>query len=524
MGNNAFALPAETVAQEDLVMFINACLSCTGQREFYEDSYGQTVSIDFLHDYILGNYRLLYSRTLAAGINHFNQAQIILKLLATGKQTDPQHRDEENQLITAALHQLPPNRAWGLLLQIRKRHINNRRARAIAQQYVISRGQNLPFQAVKYRSKLQAIATHNHLNLNQLDLSSSSPGTSSSGSCQNNPELNAFLFRQWDSKFETDLFEKFRQGYYSATALYKLPFTVAEGLAVKHGIPRDRFLKNIEARMTTNEKLRLQNSAAQAGINLKIDPSRLSLTKLALYVLSLSLNERQQRQAELHGMLRQTAQAVLQRSPLRFQSSRDDRAPKITAVLDRSYSSSGSHEKRRRPLGIALAIHYLLSEAAQPSNIQSQTYQGFWTVPLEDNEPLQLTPRGQTDLATPLLTALKTAPDIVIVISDGWENDPPGAASELIRVYRDRLDPTHQTSIVHCNPVFNADDFGLKSISPLIPTVGLREAEDLSVVLRFARFAEGSSNLAELEAYLEGRSQQLIEQHQTKAQVKLAII
>ena len=45
----------EEVAREDLVMFINACLSCTGQREFYDDAYGQKVSIDFLHQYILGN-------------------------------------------------------------------------------------------------------------------------------------------------------------------------------------------------------------------------------------------------------------------------------------------------------------------------------------------------------------------------------------------------------------------------------------------------------------------------------------
>lgn len=57
------------VAREDLVMFINACLACTGQREFYDDAYGQRVSIDFLHDYILGNYRLLYARSLCAGIN-----------------------------------------------------------------------------------------------------------------------------------------------------------------------------------------------------------------------------------------------------------------------------------------------------------------------------------------------------------------------------------------------------------------------------------------------------------------------
>lgn len=98
----------EQVAREDLVMFINACLACTGQREFYDDAWGQKVSIDFLHDYILGNYRLLYARTLAAGINHFNQAQIIIKLLETGRNVASEHRVEEGIYLAAVHHRFEP--------------------------------------------------------------------------------------------------------------------------------------------------------------------------------------------------------------------------------------------------------------------------------------------------------------------------------------------------------------------------------------------------------------------------------
>jgi hypothetical protein len=101
--------PIEQVEREDLLMFINACLSCTGQGEFYDDrSQSQKVSLDFLHDYILGNYRLLYCRTLAAGINHFNQAQIVIKLLASGNRVTGSQRIEENQIITKTLRNLPP--------------------------------------------------------------------------------------------------------------------------------------------------------------------------------------------------------------------------------------------------------------------------------------------------------------------------------------------------------------------------------------------------------------------------------
>ncbi|WP_199326003.1 hypothetical protein [Nostoc parmelioides] len=454
-------------------MFINACLACTGQKEFYDDAYGQRVSIDFLHDYILGNYRLLYARTLAAGINHFNQAQIILKLLATGKDTIPEHRQEEGALIAHALNSLPPQRAWGVLQQLRQRKINNRRSRAIARDYLSMR-RDMSFDAVKYRAKVRAIATHAHLKLQG--------------------ELGTFLFRNWKQKsYSTQLFEQFRQAHYSAEAIYNLPFTIAEGFAVKHKVPRDVFLSRIQQQMTLGEKLRLQGAAERNETDINVDFGLLPLTKLALYILSLPWHIRQQQRDILHQALERSARLALKKAPLKL--------GKVAAVLDCSYSSSGSSEKRRRPLGIAMAAHYLLQAAAQE-------YQAFWTVPVEDS--LQVNARGQTDLATPLLAALATGAELIIIISDGCENDPPNGAAEVLRVYRNKLDPMRRTSIIHCNPVFNSDDFSLRTLSPAVPTVGLRDAEDLPTMLNFARFAEGSAPLSELETYLAQRVEQFL--------------
>lgn len=463
----------QQVAREDLVMFINACLSCTGQREFYSDGYGQRVSIDFLHDYILGNYRLLYTRTLAAGINHFNQAEIILKLLATGKHTPAEHRREEGALIATALASLPPQRSWDILQQLRKRGINNRRSRAIARDYLQQR-RDINFDAIKYRSKFRAIASHAHLTL---------PG-----------ELGNFLFGQWKQRvYQTELFEKFRQAHYSAEAIYQLPFTVAEGLAAKHGIKREVFLSRIQEQMTLNEKLRLQTSANRTEVEININLGRLPLTRLALYILSLPLDTRQQQWDIFNQALEKSAALTLRKSPLQL--------GRVAAVLDCSYSSSGSNEKRRRPLGVALGADYLLKAA-------SQQYQAFWTTPT--NDPLLILPRGQTDLATPLLDALDWGADLVVIISDGWENDPPNAAAEILRIYRHHLDPQQKTSIVHCNPVYNPHDFSLHPLSPAVPTVGLRDAEDLPTMLGFARFAQGSASLGELEEYLAERVKQML--------------
>lgn len=460
----------ERVEREDLVLFINACFACTGQREFYGDAAGQSVSIDFLHRYILGNYRRLYAWTLAAGVNHFNQAQIVLHLLASGADTPPDQRAEENALITSALERLPPPRVYRLFEALRDRRVNNRRTRALIRDY-LARRPDPAFDAIKYRGRLRAAAAHAHLRL---------PG-----------ELGPFLFEGRKQRvYATELFETFRQAHYAREAVYRLPYTVAEGLAAQLDIPRDVFLEGISARLTALERLRLQE-AAGPDRDLGLDLGRAPLTRLALYVLGLPTAERSARAAELEAALRQSAARAFRRTPYRL--------GRVAAILDRSYSSGGSAEKRRRPLAVALAASALLEEAARE-------YRAFWTPALEADRPaLTVTAHGQTDLASPLLEALRWAPDLVVIVSDGWENCPPGAVTQLVRAFRARIPGADRTSIVHMNPVFDADTLAPKTLGPDLPTVGVRDAEDLLTMLGFARFAEGAAPLAELEAYLAAR-------------------
>ena len=470
----------ERVAREDLMMFINACFSCSGQREYYSDAKGQAVSIEFLHLYILGNYRRLYARTLAAGINHYNQAIILVNLLATGKDTT--ERAEEGALIRAALRRLPPQRAFRVLTMLRERRINNRRARAVVKEYLAERP-DPTFDAVKYRTKVRAAAIHAHLRL---------PG-----------ETGAFLFRGWKTRtFQTPMFETFRGAHFGASGVFDLPFTIAEGLAAKHKIPRATFLQKIAPRMTTGEKLRMQGAAArETRTTIDLDLTRIGLTKLALYVLSLDEATRTARAGELRAAMDISARRAIAKVPARL--------GRVAAVLDRSRSASGSSEKRRRPLGVALAASVLLSNAATE-------YRAFWTTPLDSDE-LGVTARGQTRLGGPLLDALDWKPDLVVIVSDGFENDPPLGAAEVARVFRSRLDPERKTAIVHMNPVFDAQNYAPRTLGDAIPTVGLRDAEDLLTVLGFARFADGHAPLAELESYLAARMAEMLDAESREA-------
>ncbi len=62
------------------------------------------------------------------------------------------------------------------------------------------------------------------------------------------------------------------------------------------------------------------------------------------------------------------------------------------------------------------------------------------------------------------------------------------------------------------NPVFNAQDYAPRTIGAAIPTVGVRDAEDIPTMLGFARFASGSAPIAELEDYLAARVATLMDQ------------
>ncbi|QEL16195.1 hypothetical protein [Limnoglobus roseus] len=447
---------AERTQREDIVHFLNSCYACTGQREFYENARSQRVSIDFLHQYVLGNYRSVYARALAVGINHFNQAQIIVRLLATGKQAIP----GEGALIARALATMPPQRAWKALRDVRRLGINNRRARAIARDYL--RGRDAVFDCVKYRNKVKAVACHNHLSL---------PG-----------EAGPFLFEKRSAPFQTPLFEQVRRAWHSAEAVYELPFTVAEGLAAKHRIPRDQFLAKIQHRMTQGERLRLQKAGDVA-----IDLGRSPLTKLALYALSLP----EVAEDVSQGMERAVA-AILRRMPMAL--------GRVAAILDNSYSTSGTQEKKRRPLGVAWAVDRVLAVA-------SCEYRAFWTHPFAGPTPPA---RGATDLATPILDALETSPELLVIVTDAVENDPPGAAAGVLKLWQSRLDPWGKVAIVHLNPVFSAGDYAPRPLCDGVPTVGLRDAESLPTALAFARFATGTTTRADLEAFLDQRAAEFL--------------
>ncbi|MFI5910331.1 hypothetical protein [Dactylosporangium sp. NPDC051541] len=453
---------SELTACEDVVMFVNAAVAATGQREFY----GSAVSLDFLHDYVRINYREIYAATLALDINDLGAATVILGLLRTAQEVPLPQRRREGRLIAARLLRLPPQRVYRLLRTLRADGINNRRTRAIVRDWVAARP-DVAFDAVKYRRALAAVAGHNHLRLP--------------------PEVGTMLF-DWrrPARYDTPILETWRRAHYDKQALYELPYTVAEGLASTRvrTIDRAEFLRGIAPRMTELERLRLQRSGAAVDGVGRLDLARVPLTRLATYVLALPRPERARRREELTVALR----AAARRAAGRRAGTWGD----VAAVLDDSYSASGSAVKRRRPLAVALAMHFLLE-------VLSSRYHSSWLN--HEGDPLLVHPAGATPLGERILDALERRPGRLVVVSDGWDNAPPGQAAEVLRVWRQRLDPAGHTSIVHLNPVY--DGFAVRTLSPFVPSVGVRAAEHAPALVELARFAAGAATFTELRAYLD---------------------
>lgn len=468
------------VAYEDAVTFINAAFVCTGQREYYGDRTGQRVSIGFLHEYMCVNYRRLYVRCLAVDINHFNRGRIITELLACRSEEAADERAFEGRMLMQALRRLPAPRALRALDGARRRKINHRRLRAVIRDYLAGRP-DPDFDAVKYRGLVRALVAHAHLRLPK--------------------ERARFLFEgARKTTFATPIFEAYRRAHHEQEALYKLPFSVAEGFAVRHRIPRERFLARAQATMTVRERARAQARLTRANKMHELYFSTATLAQLTSYIVNLPIDVRRADLVVWRERLEEAARRTLAAAPMRL--------GRVALVLDRSRSMQASSQKARRPLAVALAVQSLVRAAASACT-------SFWTAPVEDS--LLVVPYGHSDLATPLLSALASEPELLLVVSDGFDNDPPGGAHLVLDGFRRHLDPEQRVAIVHMNPVFDDEGYAPRALSAAVPTVGLRDARNLPAALSFARLADGTASLEEVEAYLHLRAQALLKDNRHAA-------
>ena len=120
----------------------------------------------------------------------------------------------------------------------------------------------------------------------------------------------------------------------------------------------------------------------------------------------------------------------------------------------------------------------LISQAAALRMVLSQVCDRLEVVEVGGDERV---PRGATDLAMGLLDALSTGPDLVAVVSDGYENLFPG---DLARVVATLPRAGVTTPVVFCHAMFtDGDDLTLRRPAPALPQRGFWHQDDFAELL-----------------------------------------
>ncbi|MGP4025738.1 hypothetical protein [Actinomadura sp. 3N407] len=140
----------------------------------------------------------------------------------------------------------------------------------------------------------------------------------------------------------------------------------------------------------------------------------------------------------------------------------------VALVLDASASMRGYGDREWAVLSQAAALRMVLSQVCA----------GLEVIEVGGDERA---PRGATDLAAGVLDALGTAPDLVAVVSDGYENVFPG---DLARVVASLPRAGVTTPVVFCHALFTgSDDLTLRRPAPALPQRGFWHQDDFAELL-----------------------------------------
>jgi hypothetical protein len=143
---------------------------------------------------------------------------------------------------------------------------------------------------------------------------------------------------------------------------------------------------------------------------------------------------------------------------------------RLALVLDASASTRSYGDREFCALAQSVALQRVLEKCCEHFDVH--------TVGGSGNPPK---PEGATDLASALLDALEGDPDVVAIVSDGYENVHAG---DLARVAATLPQAGVQTPVFFCHSKFtNADDLTLRRPAPNLPQIEFWHQDDFEDVL-----------------------------------------
>lgn len=373
----------------------------------------------------------------------------------------------EREVLAYLIGQLPPQRMMKLFDSFRGRgsefgamKSNNARTRKLVLTTLLS-AERIELWAVKYRQKMKRILTHVWGqrrasiigSICERDMRLWNPkeyrivhqhalrfiGKNGAGYVA---ECIGFVFgRRTD--LEIPLFKMFVNSRYDLAAGAKLPTEVLEGIrSIYHPrVPKEKVLE-LKARtktFTRGERRTVQKRAKAADVKVEMDPLDYNAVDLYLYAFECGAT------TEIQGALMAKAEYAATGMPIRYEN--------VGIVVDASQSMAGDRTQHLRPLAVTLAIRDMLEAASQHGTV---VYCGG-----ELENDVVVRPYGDTSLAEGLLAVLQEEPEIVYVISDGYENAPAGRFQDVLLAARGL---GIQTPVFHLNPVFAGESEAVRML------------------------------------------------------------
>lgn len=434
-----------------LISFINALSTSIAKETFYNEESEQKAALDMIHSNALVASRIFYAlMLLSQSTTDENKKLVALNLLENTK-VSLEQKKWENALMLQSFSKMQPNRVFDIFNYLVDMKVNNSRTRNLILEFLKRNSRSLSLWAIKYKRSLRRIIRHAHIS-SKLH------------------EAIGFLVSHKFKVTEPILINYSRaQEGIEQEALYKLPLTVARGFAAKYKINKEEFLKTfVERGKLTQKESRQQAQEFKAeGIDTEIDPTKLSLFDLYIYLDSLVTLP-----AEAEEYVEIAAKRQAKNIAYRFSD--------VAVILDTSLSMSGTEQTKKHPLFRSLAFSALVKEL-------SDKY-----IEYRLNKIPTFIPRltAETNYSDTILEALKAKHRYILIIGDGYENCVyEGLSNEIVSIFRRKIDKEHKTVFVHFNPVFASEAKKPRSLfleNSDLEAIGIKDEKSLPSALFLA--------------------------------------
>ena len=465
--------------------FIDTAATATARATFYNSRAEQEAAVESVHRELFEMDRGVYAVALMLpGLTDFSRQVGAVRLLRSAQSSDGWlSASQEAIVMRGLLRALPPQRMLKMFVMLRKERVNNARTRRLILSTLL-RADNLEFWSVKYRRKLETALIHawGRRTASIVRAVLAKPADDRTDKERQIVQRHVGRFVDRDDVDCVEQCVRFVLGDEDGLTLRRLaayrdakrdlacgrslPFETLEGLRSR--FHRDKtsaeVLEMTKSQLTSGQKIGLQRKAKEAGVQVEFDPASYDAVRLYVYAYEMGLS------GAIRAELTRKARSTAARLPVRFEHA--------GILLDVSASMMGHDTQAMRPISVALALRDVLAETAERSTIVTSDGRVAQAAEL-------IEPAGDTSLAAGLITLLKREPDVVFVLTDGYENAPAGRFAEVIRaVRRMGVDtPIHQFS-----PVFAAETRGIRSLSDAVSGLPVSKPEAIGLGLLKALF------------------------------------